>query len=155
MAYPFYPNPYQQYFPASYQTPVAPQQTAAPQVVQSGIIWVGGAQEAAMYPIAPNNAVALWDKGGSVIYLKQADATGKPSMTVYDLVERKEAAADKTEPVEEYAKKKEMDAVFKGVDGILASLKADIESLKSDMYGIAGKKKSPKKSDLVEVIEDE
>lgn len=155
MAFPFYQNPYQQFYPASYQPPVQ-QQTASPS--QSGIIWVSGAQEAAMFPIAPNNAVALWDRGGSVIYLKQADATGKPSMTVYDLVERKDTASAKSEEIaEEYASKKDLATVVgavKGFDGIIASIKADIDSLKSDMYGIAGKKKSVKKSDIVEVMED-
>ena len=151
MAYPFYQNPYQQYFPATYQPPVQPQTATT---TQSGIIWVSGAQEAAMYPIAPNNAVALWDRGGSVIYLKQADATGKPSMVVYDLVERKEnTSAEKAETAEEYASKKDLATVagaVKGFDGIIASLKAEIDSLKSDMYGIAGKKKSAKKSEVTE-----
>lgn len=158
MAFPFYSNPYQQYYPASYQPVQPPQQPSQPQISQSGIIWVNGAQEAAMFPIAPNNAAALWDKGGGVIYLKQADATGKPSMTVYDLIERKDASAEKETVAEEYAKKSDLAAVsgaVKSFDSILASIKADIDSLKSDMYGIAGKKKAPKKSEIVEVMEDE
>lgn len=156
MAYPFYQNPYQQYFPATYQPPVQPQTATT---TQSGIIWVSGAQEAAMYPIAPNNAVALWDRGGSVIYLKQADATGKPSMTIYDLVERKEnSAADKPEPAEEYAKKTDLVAVagtVKSVNEIIASIRADIDALKGDMYGIAGKKRPVKKPESVGVSDDD
>lgn len=54
----------------------------------SGIIWVSSEREAAEYPIAPNNAVALWDSNNPVIYLKQADASGKPSTEIYDLVKR-------------------------------------------------------------------
>ena len=38
--------------------------------------------------MAPNSAVALWDANNPVIYLRQADSTGKPSTKVYDLVER-------------------------------------------------------------------
>lgn len=38
--------------------------------------------------MAPNSAVALWDANNPVIYLRQADSTGKPSTKVYELVER-------------------------------------------------------------------
>ena len=31
------------------------------------------------YLVAPNSAVALWDSNSPTIYLKQADASGKPS----------------------------------------------------------------------------
>ena len=87
MAYPFYQSPYQQfggYYPQGYQ-PAAQPQMVQPQQMQptqmpvanqapstSGIIWVSGAQEAQMYPVAPNNAVALWENSGKLIYLKQA-----------------------------------------------------------------------------------
>lgn len=54
----------------------------------SGIIWVNGKAEADGYLVAPNSAVALWDANNPVIYLRQADSTGKPSTKVYDLVER-------------------------------------------------------------------
>ena len=54
----------------------------------SGIIWVSGKAEADGYLVAPNSAVALWDANNPVIYLRQADSTGKPSTKVYDLVER-------------------------------------------------------------------
>lgn len=53
-----------------------------------GIIWVSGKAEADGYLVAPNSAVALWDANNPVIYLRQADSTGKPSTKVYDLVER-------------------------------------------------------------------
>lgn len=64
--------------------PVTP--TGGPQ--NSGIIWVSGKGEADGYLVAPNSAVALWDANNPVIYLRQADSTGKPSTKVYDLVER-------------------------------------------------------------------
>lgn len=53
-----------------------------------GINWVGSKTEADNWPIAPGCAVALWDSNNPVIYLRQADSTGKPSTKVYDLVER-------------------------------------------------------------------
>ena len=174
MAYPFnygyntYPsgytpysfNGYQQYQPTP-QMPQQPvmqnaQQTAQPvqpQIVPpSSIIWVKNQQEAAMYPIAPNNAVALWDQNSASVYLKQADASGKPSMKIYDLVERKEADVEtKSENATkepDYATKEELGAVvgaIKGIDGIIAGIKGDIEKMNGDLYGLAGKKKTSKK----------
>lgn len=68
-------------------TMAQPPQTA-PQY--GGINWVGSKAEADAWPIAPGCAVALWDSNNPVIYLRQADSTGKPSTKVYDLVERLE-----------------------------------------------------------------
>lgn len=96
MAYPYYGYQYyqppmadqltqlrqQQYQPMQQMTPSAPQQ-AAP-----SIVWVQNEMEAANYLVAPNSAVTLWDSNSPVVYLKQADASGKPSMKIYDLVER-------------------------------------------------------------------
>lgn len=45
----------------------------------SGVIWVSGKEEADKWPIAFGCAVALWDANNPVIYLRQADSTGKPS----------------------------------------------------------------------------
>ena len=67
--YPYY-NPYLQ---NGYQYASAPAQN------QNSIIWVNGDKEASAYPVAPNNAVALWDSENPTIYLKQADASGRPS----------------------------------------------------------------------------
>lgn len=152
-------NGYQQFQPTP-QMPQQPmmqnaQQTAPaiqPQMASpSSIIWVKNQQEAAMYPIAPNNAVALWDSASPSIYLKQADASGKPSMKIYDLVERtetpSEAANEKDAKVPAYATKEELGAVvgaIKGIDGIIAGIKGDIEKMSGDLYGIAGKKKAKK-----------
>ena len=94
MAYPYYG--YQPY--PSYQPPVPdqlaqlrqqqyqpPMQQAAQ---QPSIQWVSSERAAYEYLVAPNSAVALWDSSAPVVYLKQADASGKPSMKIYDLVER-------------------------------------------------------------------
>ena len=106
-----------------------------------------------MYPVAPNNAVTLWSQTEPVVYLKQADATGKPTLKVYDLVERPQEVSDgaasggqKTAP---YATKDELSAivgVVKGFDDLIGALKSDVDTIKSDMYGIAGKKKSMKQA---------
>lgn len=76
------------------QSPISSpaQPTQPPQSASSGIIWVSSKQEADSYPVTYGNAVALWDSNAPedrpVIYLRQADSTGKPTTKVYDLVER-------------------------------------------------------------------
>ena len=82
---------------------------------QPGIIWVPSEQSANEYLVAPNNAVALWDSNNPVIYLKQADASGKPHMTIYDLVERTQANKSPTaasmHPAMEYVTRDEFNAL--------------------------------------------
>lgn len=112
MAFPTYPYGYQPYYPPPVpdqlaqlrQNQMPPQmmqqpapQQMTPQPVQqisgvatqnSGINWVQSKMEADNWPVLPGSAVALWDSNNPVIYLRQADSTGKPSTKVYDLVER-------------------------------------------------------------------
>lgn len=127
--YSYYSPMYQPY----YSAPQYPQSQPQPQPAQnpSSILWVRNNQEAAMYPVAPNNAVVLWDSGIPVIYLKQADASGKPSMKTFDLVER----VDKPEPQEEsFATKSELAelaGVVKDVDSVITSLREEVDSLKA------------------------
>ena len=119
-----YYNPYltQGYYPYPQQT----QQPAQP----TSIIWVSGEKEAGLYPVAPNNAVALWDSDAPVIYLKQADAAGKPTVKAFDLVER--VSSTKEEP---------------DVMKLIEEMKADIDGLKSDVYWIAGTKRKKAEED--------
>lgn len=139
MAYSYY-QPYGNYYPQNY--PVQNyQMTPQPNQNATGIIWVSGSQEAQMYPVAPNNAVALWEQSGKVIYLKSADATGKPTMRIFDLVERSESTAvapdQKDVKVPVYATKEELSAVAVAIKNALG----DIEQMKGDLYGVAGRKK--------------
>ena len=101
-----------QYPPAQSMQYPAPQ----PQPQQSGgqsIIWVPSEQAANEFIVAPNNAVTLWDMNAPVVYVKKADASGKPTMTTYDLVERAAApaspAAPQTMPMAEYVTRKDFD----------------------------------------------
>lgn len=90
---------------------MAPQPPQNP-VAQSGVQWVSGEQEARNWMIAPNAAVALWDSSAPTVYLKQADASGKPSLKIYDLVERTETprtASHKNDV--EFVTRKEFDAL--------------------------------------------
>lgn len=159
MAYNYYPTGYSPYYPAypSYQayqpmqqpvqqSPVPPtvQQPQMPQAAPqpSTIIWVQNAKAAFEYPVAPNNAIALWDSTLPVIYLKQADASGKPTTKIYDLVERSDAPTAAQNPPEEkqpvYATKGDLDALAGSVSdtgAALTALRRELERLKDDLYG--------------------
>ena len=81
-------------------------------IAQGGVQWVSGEQEARGYLIAPNSAVALWDSTAPTVYLKQSDASGKPTLKIYDLVERAEAhrTASTADPVK-FVTREEFDAL--------------------------------------------
>lgn len=97
---PYYQNPYYpQPMPDNLmqmrqQQMMQPAPPPVPQnpVATGGVQWVSSEQEARGYLIAPNSAVALWDSTAPTVYLKQADASGKPTLKIYDLVERTETA---------------------------------------------------------------
>ena len=98
--------------------PVQAQQMYQQQVSQT-MIWVAGEQEAMAYLIAPNSAVALWDSTAPVIYLKQADASGKPSIKIYDLVERTQRPAQAAQaPAVEYAPLSRLEALEARIDAM-------------------------------------
>lgn len=97
---PYYPQPMQDNLAQlrQQQMQAIPQQMPQMQpmqnpVAQGGVQWVAGRPEAENWLIAPNSAIALWDSTAPVVYLKQADASGKPTLKTYDLVERTEAAS--------------------------------------------------------------
>ena len=133
---PYYPQPMpdtlmqmrQQQMPMM-QTPQAPQNPIA----QGGVQWVSGEQEARGYLIAPNSAVALWDSTAPTVYLKQADASGKPTLKIYDLVERTETAPNAPQkPGVEFVTRKEFDALAALVGEIKGKKKRKVEEDEDD-----------------------
>lgn len=52
------------------------------------LIWLSGEQAAWDYLVAPNNAVHIRDTTQPRLYVKRADSSGKPSLQIYDRVER-------------------------------------------------------------------
>lgn len=114
---PYYPQPIPDNLMQMRQQQMMQPQMAQPPmpqnpVAQGGVQWVSGEQEAKGYLIAPNSAVALWDSTAPTVYLKQADASGKPTLKIYDLVERTETP--RTAPQEkgvEFVTRKEFDAL--------------------------------------------
>ena len=113
------------------------------QPIQSGILWVTSEQEAQSYPVAPNNAVALWASSAPAVYIKQADASGKPVLKIYDLTERTETprVAPKAQG--------DIDTLRKEMNDEVAKLWAAVDEMKA-------KAEAPKKtSRRREVIDDD
>lgn len=150
-AFNYYGNPYGNY-PVGYQSPMLQQQIQpTPQIQpmqtqqmqgQPNIIWISNEYEAERYPVAPNAAITLWSTSEPVVYLKQADATGKPTLKTYDLVERVQSVSKSSASADDknviYAKKDDLEAVI----GVIKGISGDIEQMKGDLYGMAGRKKT-------------
>ena len=133
---PYYPQPMPDNLMQMRQQQIM--QPAPPPVPQNpvatgGVQWVSSEQEARGYLIAPNSAVALWDSSAPTVYLKQSDASGKPTLKIYDLVERAETprAAPQEKGVE-FVTRKEFDALAALVGEIKGKKKRKVEEDEDD-----------------------
>lgn len=138
---PYYQNPYypqpmpdnlMQMRQQQMMQPAPPPMPQNP-VATGGVQWVSSEQEARGYLIAPNSAVALWDSTAPTVYLKQSDASGKPTLKIYDLVER--AETPRTAPQEkgvEFVTRKEFDALAALVGEIKGKKKRKVEEDEDD-----------------------
>ena len=95
------------FFPTGYQPYFQPQNNTSAER-----IFVQGEAGANTYLIAPNTTAILWDADGKTFYIKSADASGMPTLKVYDYVERK---AEET-PKVEYATQDELKALRKEIE---------------------------------------
>ena len=138
---PYYQNPYYpQPMPDNLmqmrqQQMMQPAPPSVPQnpVAAGGVQWVSSEQEARGYLIAPNSAVALWDSTAPTVYLKQSDASGKPTLKIYDLVER--AETPRTAPQEkgvEFVTREEFDRLAALVGEIKGKKKRKAEEDEDD-----------------------
>ena len=138
MAYNPYFNPYYgQPMPDNLMQMRQLQQSQMPMqqnpIAQGGVQWVNGEQEARGYLIAPNSAVALWDSTAPTVYLKQADASGKPTLKIYDLVERTETAPNAPKkPGVEFVTREEFDRLSALVGEIKGKKKRKVEEDEDD-----------------------
>lgn len=138
---PYYQNPYYpQPMPDNLmqmrqQQMMQPAPPPVPQnpIATGGVQWVSSEQEARGYLIAPNSAVALWDSTAPTVYLKQADASGKPTLKIYDLVERAETAPNAPQkPGAEFVTREEFDRLAALVGEIKSKKKRKVEEDEDD-----------------------
>ena len=135
-------NPYVNPYNAPYGGQQMQQQIYQPQMQQppqgaqqpsNGFVWVNDINEAANYLVAPNSAVQLWDKNSPCVYLKTADAAGKPTMQIFDLVERKQqpTAQTQTAATTDYvtrAEFAELQAKFDALTAKKSKTKSEVEN---------------------------
>lgn len=95
-----YPQPV--YFPQPIHQPQPQQQN------NSNINWVQGESGMKAHLVAPNTTVALWDSESQVIYLKSADAMGKPTVKILDYTIRDQETTKDISP--EYVTKADFEA---------------------------------------------
>ena len=165
-------SPYMVY-PNNAYTPVIPQQPYYPNYLQQNmkapepprpkmtITWIKSEKDVDDEYVEPNSAAAFWNENEPVIYVKKADVTGKSSVTAYDLVERKPQEEEKEEPKQEYVTSSDFKSLVGAVNNIndnfskemrsfanlIETMRNDVDAIKSDMYGIAGKKKAIRKTE--------
>ena len=121
---------YNNYFPVGYQPAypqiqgnqfVPQQQNTQPSQWNNSIIWVQGEAGAKSYMVAPNTSVTLFDSESQTIYIKAANASGLPTMTVLDYTIRDNAPQTRNTLAEsDFATKEE-----------ISLLRDEIESLRA------------------------
>ena len=127
---------YNNYFPAGYQPAYYPQmqqpQTPVqPQQASTDIKWVQGEAGAKSYMVAPNTSVTLWDSESQTIYIKSANASGLPTMTVIDYTIRNDASQAKPALAEsDFATKQDVE-----------SIRNELEALRAKFEDAGGKEK--------------
>lgn len=87
---PYYPNYPMQYPQMTPQNP--PQNNIYHPAQTNGIIWIQGENAARSYLVAPNQNVLLLDSEVPRMYMKSADATGMPTLKIFEYKEIKKDA---------------------------------------------------------------
>lgn len=133
-----YINPYASSYGGQQMSQFAPgyaQQLVQPQTNNSGFVWVNDINEAANFVVAPNSAVQLWDKNSPCIYLKTADAAGKPTMQIFDLVERKNTTTSNQQSRDsggDFVQREEFEALVARVNDLTVKRAAKVKITKED-----------------------
>lgn len=125
---------YNNYFPATYQSPVQYQ----PQ--SSGLIWVQGEAAARSYMVGAGQSVLLMDSDASCFYIKTADQSGMPlPLRIFDYKEREHKGMPEAEKAEFEANT--------SLDGYVTHEELD-EKLKELAESLKPKKGKKNESDL-------
>ena len=88
-----YQYPYTQPMQNPYMDRMAQMQQTQPQQPRDGLIRVTGMDGARAYQMPPNSAVALFDGGQDVFYVKTTDGAGFPTIRAYSFQPMEQAQA--------------------------------------------------------------
>ena len=165
---------YVPYYPATYQPLIQPQMIQQPQmqtaqmpvasqnqqtsgqIQNGGFITVHSESEARSYPVAPGTSVTFKHETAPYCYTKtmgfsqfEAPKFEKFRLVKEDEVENQQADSKEIAP-QAFATEEDLSkvvGVVKGINEVVGALKSDVDSLKSDMYGALGKRKTAKKAE--------
>lgn len=117
-------QPYPQMQPQAAQGAQQPQQG-------SGLLWVQGEAGARGYLVAPGQTVMLLDSERASFYMKTADASGVPSMRIFDYTER---TAEQTAPdkATQYATRAEVEEIKAQLAAIIQQAQRATRRMKED-----------------------
>lgn len=85
---------------------------------QNNLNWVQGEASARAWLIAPNSTVLLMDSEKQRFYIKSADASGMPSMRIYEYTEIGNQTPTNTAINAEYASKEDIEALRVRIDAL-------------------------------------
>ena len=136
--------PYPYYQPMQMMPPQPVQNIQQP-VAQGGFVRVRDENEARMYPVAPGQSVTFVNENSPYCYTKTVNMgqLDRPIFEKYRLVKEEE------NPMPDASQKPDVPGVDLSVYALSSDLDAirlELESIKSDLYGIAGKKKAKKEA---------
>lgn len=104
----FYQSPYTQPMQNPYMDRLAQMQTQPQQPPRDGLIRVTGMEGARAYQMPPNSAVALFDGGQDIFYVKTTDGAGFPTIRAYAFTPLQDQAAA---PAGDYVTRAEFNAL--------------------------------------------
>ena len=86
--------------------------------------FVNGIEGAKSYQVYPNQSVMLMDSDDSIVYLKQADNTGRATIRTFKLKEVVEKEEPKA-PASEYVSKADFETLSRKFDALIKKLEGD------------------------------
>lgn len=115
---------------------------------QNGFVRVRDENEARMYPVAPGNSITFVNENAPYCYTKTVNMgqLDRPIFEKYRLVREDDGPAQ-PETAHKPAEAPPIDLSKYALASDLESFRAEIETIKSDLYGLAGKKKAAIKKD--------
>ena len=119
------------------QAQTAYQQQQQPTQMNNSMVWVQGEAGAKAYVLPNNTTLPLWDSEAQVIYIKSVDASGKPSMTILDYVDRNAPVQEETKP--EYVTMEQFDSLnnnYSSIAGQINDLNGHIQDLENKISSI-------------------
>lgn len=105
-------NPYDQSAPYMQRLNQLQQPMQPMQQPRDGLIRVTGMDGAKAYQLPPNSAVALFDGGQDVFYVKTTDGAGFPTIKAYAFAPMQEAAV---QPSPEYVTRQEFEQLKEAI----------------------------------------